>query len=154
MSTDPREEALQKANEVVSEHFPHVVIVVEAQFQSETGEPAASQMLRWYGDSTAATGLMIYVSDLVTRKFGGKQANPPAAPVPLQPQQEDALLKAQQVLAEQFSTIVIVAQGEGELTREGERSVKVLRCVGGQSTIAGLSLFASNALRKMALGVE
>ncbi|MEI6349557.1 MAG: hypothetical protein WCP06_00455 [Verrucomicrobiota bacterium] len=154
MSNDPREQALQKAHEIVSEHFPHVVIVVEAVFQSETGEPACSQMLRWYGDSTAATGLMVYVSDLITRKFSTKQVNPPAAPVPLQPQQEEALAKAQQILSEQFSTLLIVAQGEGELTKQGERSLKVLRCVGGQSTLAGLSMFGSNALRKMALGVE
>ena len=138
---------------MLSEHFPHVIIVAEAQFHSDTGEPVCSQMVRWYGDSTTATGLILYASDLLGRKFGGKPAVP-AAPFPLQPPQEDALAGAQRILSEQFSAMVIAAQGEGELTKQGERSVKVLRCVGSGSTVAGLSSFASTALRKMALGVE
>lgn len=151
MSTDPREQALQSAHETLSEQFPHVIIAVEAQFVQPTGEPACSQLLRWYGDSTTATGLITYASDLISRRFG--EPKQPAQPAPpLQAPQEDALTKAIRMLSEQFSTIVIVAQSEGEFAGSVERSVKAIRCNGNNTTIAGLSTFASNALRKMAVG--
>jgi hypothetical protein len=57
---------------------------------------------------------------------------------------------ALQILGEQFSCIVVVAQSEGEYSGPVERSVKVLRCAGNATTAAGLATFAANALRKMA----
>ena len=151
MSTDPREQTLQSAHETLSEQFPHVIIAAEAVFVSPTGEPAFSQLLRWYGDSTTATGLITYASDLASRRFGEPKTPPQPAP-PLKPPQEDALVKAIRILSEQFSTVVIVAQGESEFAGTVERSVKAIRCNGHGTTIAGLAEFASNALRRMAVG--
>ena len=151
MSTDPREQALQTAHETLSEQFPHVIVAVEAQFLGPNGEPACSQLLRWYGDATTATGLITYASDLITRRYGEPKAPGQPAP-PLKAPQEDALVKSMRILAEQFSTVVIVAQSEGEFAGTVEQSVKAIRCNGNNTTIAGLSTFASNALRRMAVG--
>ena len=151
MSSDPREETLQSVHETLSEQFPHVIIAVEAQFVGLTGDPGCQQLLRWYGDSTTATGLITYASDLLTRRFGEPKAPSQPAP-PLKAPQEDSLQKSMRMLAEQFSTAVVVVQSEGEFAGNVEQSVKAIRCNGHGTTIAGLADFAAYALRRMAVG--
>lgn len=150
-SPDPREQALQSAHQIVSEHFPNVVIVVEAQFLNEEEQPQFSQMMRWYGCATTATGLMIYASDLLCRTFGERVPKPNAHAAVLQPPQEDALKRAMEILGPVFACAIVVAQGEAELAGKTEQSVKVIRCNGGPTMLAGLAQFAANALRKMAV---
>ncbi len=144
---------MQTAHEILSEQFPHVIIAVEAQFAAPNGMVTSNQMMRWYGDSTTATGLIIYASDVLSRTFGGAPPANPTPPPPIKAPQEDALATAQRLLGEQFTSTIIVAQGEAEFIGTAERSVKALRCSGGGTTVAGLALFASNALRKMAVGM-
>lgn len=153
MSIDPREQALQTAYQMVSEHFPNVVMVAEAQFMNEEGKPQFAQLLRWYGCSTTATGLMVYASDLLCHTFGDRPQKPPGPDgvTPITPQQEEVLRRALEILAEQFVCAIVVAQGEPELAGKGERSLKVIRCNGAPTMVAGLSQFASNALRRMAV---
>ena len=152
MPTDPREQALQTANQIVSEHFPNVVIVAEAQFLTAEGQPQFAQMLRWYGCSTTATGLMVFASDLLCRTFGDRPVNPnPVPTAAMQPVQEEVLQRALGVLGEHFACALIVAQGEPELAGRGERSVKAIRCNGAPTMVAGLAQFAANALRRMAI---
>jgi len=157
---DPREQSLQEAYQRVSEHFPNVVIVAEAQFVGETGQPQFTQMLRWYGCSTTATGLIVYASDLLCRTFGERPPPPPGTPQPAPqsqkiptptPIQEEALNKALEILGTQFVCSVVVAQGEPELVARGERSVKLIRCTGAPTMVAGLAQFAANAMRRMAV---
>jgi|GEM_PF-2770682 len=151
MSTDPREQALQSAHQIVSEHFPNVTMVAEAQFLNEDGQPQFAQMMRWYGCSTTATGLIVYASDLLCRTFGERAPKPNVTPPPVHPTQEEALKRAMEILGEQFSCAIIVAQGEPELAGKSERSVKVIRCNGAPTMVAGLAQFAANALRRMAV---
>ena len=152
MSTDPREQALQSAYQTVSEHFPNVVMVAEAQFVSEDGQPQFTQMMRWYGCSTTATGLIVYAADILCRTFGDRQPKPnPPAPAVVQPQQEEALKKALEILGQHFACAVVVAQGESELAGKSERSLKAIRCAGAPTMVAGLAQFASNAMRRMAV---
>ena len=153
MSTDPREHALQTAYQIVTEQFPNVVMVAEAQFLNPEGQPQFAQMLRWYGCSTTATGLIVYASDLLCHTFGNRPPHAPGSkpPVPTTPQQEEALKKALEMLAPHFACSVVVAQGEPELSGQGERSVKVIRCNVAPTTVAGLAVFAANALRRMAV---
>jgi len=152
MSSDPREQALQTAHQIVSEHFPNVVMVVEAQLTSETGETQFTQMLRWYGCSTTATGLIVFASDLLCRTFGERppKANPQPSP-PIHPPQEDALKRALGILSEHFACALVVAQGEPELAGNSERSLKVVRCHGAPTMVAGLAQFAANSMRRMAV---
>jgi hypothetical protein len=152
MSTsDPREQALQQAHEILSEQFPHVAIAAEAQFVNDEGQPAFAQLMRWYGDSTTATGLLVYASDAITRRFGEPKQPPQPAP-PLPAPQEEALQKAMQILGQTFQITLVVAQSEGEWAGNAERSIKAIRCHGTNTMLAGLSEFASNALRRMAVG--
>ncbi|XHR30034.1 MAG: hypothetical protein ACFUZC_05645 [Chthoniobacteraceae bacterium] len=153
MSTDPREQALQTAYQIVSEHFPNVVMVAEAQFNNAEGQAQFAQLLRWYGCSTTATGLMVYASDLLCHTFGDRPPKPqtPANTAAITPQQEDALKRALEILSSQFICAVVVAQGEPELAGKGERSLKVIRCNGAPTMVAGLSQFAANAFRRMAV---
>jgi len=152
MSTDPREQALQTAHQIVSEHFPNVVIVAEAQFVGENGQPQFAQMMRWYGCSTTAMGLMVYASDLLCRTFGERAPNPNSAALPaIQPTQEEALKRALEILGAHFACVLVVAQGEPEFEGKGERSLKAIRCGGVPTMVAGLAQFASNALRRMAV---
>jgi len=152
MSTDPREQALQTAYQTVSEHFPNVVIVAEAQFVSEDGQPQFTQMMRWYGCATTATGLMVYASDLLCRTFGDRPPKPnPPPPAVIQPLQEEALKKALEALGQHFACAIVVAQGESELAGKSERSLKAIRCTGAPTMVAGLAQFAANALRRMAV---
>jgi hypothetical protein len=152
MSNDPREQALQLAHEMLSEQFPHVIVVVEAQNHTATGEITNAQLMRWYGDSTTATGLIMYAADLLTRRFGDRQG-PPQPPPPLKAPQDDALVKSVRMLGEHFSCVIVAAQSEAEFQGTVERSVKVIRCHGGGTTAAGLAQFACNALRRMAVGM-
>lgn len=128
-------------------------MVAEAQFSNAEGQPQFAQMMRWYGCSTTATGLMVYAADLLCHTFGPKPPKPvdPKNAVPATPQQEGALKRALEILGEQFVCAIIVAQGEPELAGKGERSLKVIRCNGAPTMVAGLSQFASNALRRMAV---
>jgi hypothetical protein len=153
MLTDPREQALQTAYQTVSEHFPNVVMVAEAQFTGEEGQPQFSQMMRWYGCSTTATGLMVYASDLLCRTFGDRLPKSPSAKAvaAITPMQEEVLKKALETLGEHFICSIVVAQGEPELEGKGERSLKAIRCNGAPTMVAGLAQFASNALRRMAV---
>ena len=152
MPTDPREQALQAAHQIVSEHFPNVVMVAEAQFVADDGQPQFAQMMRWYGCPTTATGLMVFASDLLCRTFGERPPNPnPVPPPPVTPQQEEALKRALAILGEHFACAVVVAQGEPELAGRSERSVKAIRCHGAPTMVAGLTQFAANALRRMAV---
>jgi hypothetical protein len=153
MSTDPREQALQTAHQIVSEHFPNVVMVAEAQVVAlESGETQFTQMLRWYGCSTTATGLIVFGADLLGRTFGERppKANPTPAP-PIHPPQEEALKRALEILGEHFTCALIVAQGEPELAGNSERSLKVIRCHGVPTMVAGLAQFAANSMRRMAV---
>lgn len=152
MSTDPREQALQSAYQIVSEHFPNVVMVAEAQFVNEEGQPQFAQMMRWYGCSTTATGLMVYASDVLCRTFGDRPPKPPTGqPAGATPLQEEALKRALEILATQFVCSVVVVQGEPELAGKGERSLKAIRCNGSPTMVAGLAQFASNAMRRLAV---
>jgi len=151
MSTDPREQALQSAYQIVTEYFPNVVMVAEAQFVNDEGQPQFAQLLRWYGCSTTATGLMVYASDLLCRTFGDRPPKPNAAAAAIAPQQEESLQRALAILGEHFACSIIVAQGEPELAGKGERSLKAIRCTGAPTMVAGLAQFASNALRRMAV---
>ena len=152
MSSDPREQALQTAHQIVSEHFPNVVMVAEAQLVAESGESQFVQMLRWYGCSTTATGLIVFASDLLCRTFGDRplKANPQQTP-PIHPPQEDALRRALGILSEHFNCALVVAQGEAELAGNSERSLKVVRCHGAPTMVAGLAQFAANSMRRMAV---
>jgi len=152
MSSDPREQALQSAHQIVSEHFPNVVMVAEAQFGTETGETQFTQMLRWYGCSTTATGLIVFAADLLCRTFGDRPPKPiPTSVPPIHPPQEEALKRALSILSEHFSCALVVAQGEAELAGNSERSLKVIRCHGVPTMVAGLAQFASNSMRRMAV---
>ena len=152
MTTDPREQALQSAYQTVSEQFPNVVMVAEAQFVSEDGQPQFTQMMRWYGCSTTATGLIVYASDLLCRTFGDRPPKPnPVPPAMVHPQQEEALKKALEILSPHFACALVVAQGESELSGKSERSLKAIRCTGAPTMVAGLAQFAANAMRRMAV---
>jgi len=151
---DSREQALQSAYQIVSEHFPNVVIVAEAQFIGEEGQPQFTQMLRWYGCSTTATGLIVYAADLLCRTFGERpQPKPNAVPMPVPEQLEKTLQRALEILGEHFACSIIVAQAEPELAAkgQGERSLKAIRCNGMPTMVAGLAQFAANAMRRMAV---
>lgn len=151
MSTDPREQAMQSAYQIVSEHFPNVVLVAEAQFLNEEGQSQLAQLMRWYGCSTTATGLIIFASDLLCRTYGDRPPKPNPTPAVIHQTQEEALQRALGILGEHFSCILIVAQGEPELAGKSERSLKAIRCSGPPTTVAGLSQFAANAMRRMAV---
>lgn len=151
MTPDPREQALQSAYQIVSEYFPNVVVVAEAQFTNEEGQPQFAQMLRWYGCSTTATGLIVYASDLLCRTFGDRPPKPNAVAAVIPAQHEDALQRALRILGEHFACSIVVVQGEPELAGKGERSLKAIRCTGVPTMVAGLSQFAANAMRRMAL---
>ena len=152
MSTDPREQALQAAYQLVSEHFPNVAMVAEAQFVNEQGQPQFAQMMRWYGCSTTATGLMVFAADLLCRTFGDRPPKPNPVPAAVvHPVQEEALQRALAILGEHFACALVVVQGEPELTSKSERSLKAVRCSGPPTMVAGLAQFAANALRRMAV---
>jgi len=151
MPTDPREQALQSAYQIVSEQFPNVVMVAEAQFVNDEGQPQFAQLLRWYGCSTTAVGLVMYASDFLCRTYGEPKPKPNVVPMSIPPQQEEALQRALAILGENFACSVVVAQGESELAGKGERSLKAIRCTGAPTMAAGLAQFASNALRRMAV---
>ena len=142
---------MQSANQLVSEHFPNVVMVAEAHFTGENGQPQFAQLMRWYGCSTTATGLMVYASDLLCRTFGERPPKPDAPAHPLPETQENALRRGLEILAEHFACAMIVAQGEPELAGRSERSIKAIRCHGAPTMMAGLAQFAANALRRMAV---
>lgn len=126
-------------------------MVAEAQFTGENGEPQFAQMLRWYGCSTTATGLMTFAADVLCRTFGERPPKPVVPAPPVNPMQEESLKKAMAILGEHFACAIIVAQGEPELTGRSERSVKVIRCAGAPTMAAGLAQFAANSLRRMAV---
>jgi len=151
MSTDPREQALQSAYQIVSEHFPNVAMVAEAQFVNEEGQPQFAQMMRWYGCSTTAMGLMVFASDLLCRTFGDRPPKLNPAPAVIHPVQEEALARALGILGEHFACALVVVQGEPELAGNSERSLKAVRCSGAPTMVAGLAQFAANALRRMAV---
>ena len=152
MSSDPREQALQTAHQIVSEHFPNVVMVAEAQIATDSGETQFTQMLRWYGCSTTATGLIVFAADLLCRTFGERPPKPhPVPQPPIHPPQEEALRRALGILSEHFNCALVVAQGEAELAGNSERSLKVVRCHGIPTMVAGLSQFAANSMRRMAM---
>jgi len=151
MSTDPREQALQAAYQIVSEHFPNVAMVAEAQFSNEEGHPQFQQMMRWYGCSTTAMGLMIFASDLLCRTFGDRPPKPNPEPAVIHQVQEEALVRALGILNEHFACALVVVQGEPELTGRSERSLKAIRCSGPPTMVAGLAQFAANAMRRMAV---
>lgn len=138
---------------MVSEHFPNVVMVAEAQFMNEEEQPQFAQMMRWYGCSTTAMGLMVYASDVLCRTFGDRVPKPdmPKPAATILPVQEETLKRALEILSEHFVCSIVVAQGEPELAGKGERSLKAIRCNGAPTMVAGLSQFASNALRRMAV---
>ena len=142
---------MQSAYQIVSEYFPNVVMVAEAQFLNEEGQPQFAQMMRWYGCSTTATGLMVFASDILCRTFGDRPPKPQSSPADIQPLQEEALKRALEILGEHFACAVVVAQGEPELTGRSERSLKAIRCSGAPTMVAGLAQFAANALRRMAV---
>ena len=151
MSTDPREQALQAAYQIVSEHFPNVAMVAEAQFLNEEGQPQFAQMMRWYGCSTTAMGMMVFASDLLCRTFGDRPPKPQPTPAVIHPAQEQALGRALEILNEHFACALVVVQGEPELAGRSERSLKAIRCSGAPTLVAGLAQFAANALRRMAV---
>ena len=151
MLTDPREQALQAAYQIVSEHFPNVAMVAEAQFLSEEGQPQFAQMMRWYGCSTTAMGLMVFASDLLCRTFGERPPKPGLPPVVVHPVQEEALARALEILNAHFACALVVVQGEPELAGRSERSLKAIRCSGSPTMVAGLAQFAANAMRRMVL---
>jgi len=151
MSTDPREQALQAAYQIVSEHFPNVAMVAEAQFANEEGQSQFTQMMRWYGCSTTAMGLMIFASDLLCRTFGDRPPKPNPDMAVIHPVQEEALVRALEILNAHFACALVVVQGEPELTGRSERSLKAIRCSGPPTMVAGLAQFAANAMRRMAV---
>jgi hypothetical protein len=151
MSTDPREQALQAAYQIVSEHFPNVAMVAEAQFLNEEGQPQFAQMMRWYGCSTTAMGLMVFASDILCRTFGDRPPKSSQLPSVIPPVQEEALARAMEILNEHFACALVVVQGEPELAGRSERSLKAIRCSGAPTMVAGLAQFAANALRRMAV---
>ena len=142
---------MQSAYQIVSEHFPNVVMVAEAQFLNEEGQPQFAQVMRWYGCSTTATGLILFASDLLCRTFGDRPPKPNPAPTVIHPTQEEALKRALEILGEHFACALIVAQGEPELAGKSERSLKAIRCNGAPTMVAGLAQFAANAMRRMAV---
>jgi len=168
MSATPHEQAMQSAYQLVTEHFPNAVIVAEAQFLNPEGQPQFTQLMRWYGCTTTALGLITFASDRLCFTFAGpaapQQQQPPSAygedappPPPPQPApmeitaiQEESLQRALKTLSGMFICAIIVAQGEPELAAKGERSLKVIRCNGPHTMVAGLSVFATNALRRKA----
>lgn len=126
-------------------------MVAEAQFLNEEGQPQFAQMMRWYGDSTTATGLMVFAADLLCRTFGDRPLKPNSASHIIPPAQEEVLQRALGILGEHFACVLVVVQGEPELAGKSERSLKAIRCAGAPTMVAGLAQFAANALRRMAV---
>lgn len=74
----PQRESLQKAWDILTEHFDHVLLVIDFECPDEEGGTANAHEGYWHGGSMAAIGLAEFAKARLMRS--GKTFNDPEEP--------------------------------------------------------------------------
>jgi hypothetical protein len=73
--TPAQREAIQKAWDVLTEHFDHVLLVADWELKNESGDLADAHEGWWHGGSMAALGMCEFAKDRILHS--GKSASEP-----------------------------------------------------------------------------
>jgi hypothetical protein len=76
--TAPQRQALQKAWDILTEHFDHVLVVADWESDDEHGERCNAHEGWWYGGSIPAIGLAEFAKDRILKS--GTKYNEPEKP--------------------------------------------------------------------------